>query len=34
LGATLVNPYGVDLLIESALFGRNENLKDIRSGTN
>jgi len=29
LGATLINPYGVDLLIESVLFGRNENLKDI-----
>jgi hypothetical protein len=27
--ATLINPYGIDLLIESALFSQNENLKDI-----
>lgn len=27
--ATLVNPYGVDMLIETATFGRNPNLRDI-----
>jgi hypothetical protein len=27
--ATLLNPYGIDLLIESAMFSQNENLKDI-----
>jgi len=29
LVASLVNPYGMDLLIEAVLFGRNPNLKDI-----
>ncbi len=27
--ATLVNPYGLDLLIETVRFGRNPNLKDV-----
>lgn len=27
--ASLLNPYGLDLLIETVLFGRNPNLKDI-----
>lgn len=27
--ATLANPYGLDLLIETARFGRNENLRDV-----
>jgi hypothetical protein len=29
LAASLLNPYGVDLLIETVEFGRNPNLKDI-----
>ncbi len=27
--ATLCNPYGIDLLIETARFGKNENLRDV-----
>ncbi len=27
--ATLLNPYGLDLLIETARFGKNENLRDV-----
>ena len=27
--ATLINPYGIDLLIATAQFGRNSNLKDV-----
>lgn len=30
LAATLINPYGIDLLIETATFARNENLSDVR----
>ncbi len=29
VAATLLNPYGVDLLIETARFGRNPNLRDV-----
>jgi hypothetical protein len=29
LGASLLNPYGLDMPIEAVLFGRNPNLKDI-----
>jgi hypothetical protein len=29
LGATLINPYGIDLLIETVQFARNENLRDV-----